>query len=156
MSETMLSVADVCEISGLTPKAINWLIAAGAVTPHVDGRPRQGKHRQYSLLQTLGLTVVARLRQQSLQGCNVKGATAILQAFENIDADWLEERFEKNETHLVTIRQNRPLMREKAGDRVDVRACWRHVQDQMRAISERLATEHITGRARGLALAAKD
>lgn len=144
----LFTKSDVMTITGMSSKRFRILVESGALAP-VAGGGTQGSHRQLTLMQVLGLTVVERMRA-TLRGCTNKGAQVIVAAFENVTPEWLEERFQRREVAWVMEHDGRPLLRERQPDRVDVQECWKHVQREIERI-QRESKPSTGGRVRGLA-----
>ena len=62
-----LSSGDVCEVAGVTLNVLDAWCTQGVVQPLAGGNGH-GKHREFSVMQTVGIALVVELRKQS-RGC---------------------------------------------------------------------------------------
>ena len=144
-----LSTADVLEATGLTPKAFQIWREAGAATP-AEGGQGHGNHARYSVMQTLGIAVAARLRSSD-RGCAMSYVRSVVEAFGGMKEEKLLEAFKNKKTHLASICQGKPILDGKSyDDWVDVQRTYLDVTRAIAKIEHRFR-HFVGGRGRGLA-----
>jgi hypothetical protein len=103
-------------------------VTAAAIVPGSgDG---SGNHRRYSVMGAVGVVVGARL-YNGPRSCVLSYVQRIVEAFAAMSEAGLLEEFARGNTHLVMIHQDRPLLRQKEYDWIDVQSAYGDLQAEM-------------------------
>ncbi len=106
---TWKTLKDKCKIDkiGMSEDAFRVLCEETNIKPKEGGKG-SGSHRKFSLMQAVGIMVVAKLRN-SERGCNLPYAEKVIQAFEAVDREWLEKQLRKSGKCFFGVHQGKPL-----------------------------------------------
>ena len=122
----MLSVKQVCELSGIEPQVLRNWIAAGLVKPTHHGDIGPGKGHEFSVVQSVGLCVVHQLRQTE-RGCVKSYISTLVEAFSNVTEQWLQTDFHNGQKYFVMVHYGKPLMHGDPRLGPDVEAIFQQV-----------------------------
>lgn len=139
----MLTVDDVCRVSGVEPQTLRNWVAAGLVVPAQPGTTARGQGHRFSTMQTVGLAVAEQLRRDE-RGCVPSYVGKVVQAFGAVTEDWLLVEFGRDRTHFVMPHQGRPVLAGKQYAWPDVRAVYERVRRAVEAKQVRQAAGRRT------------
>jgi DNA-binding transcriptional MerR regulator len=149
----MLTVEEVCEVSGLEPQTLRNWISRGLITPAQGGGVGRGKGHRFSVMQTVGLVVAERVRA-SEQGCVLSYVGKVVEAFAATTEKKLLQLFHQGRTHFVCSYHGKPVLQGPSQgptyDWVDVQATHKEVTQKVAEIERRLK-DQTGGRLWGLA-----
>jgi DNA-binding transcriptional MerR regulator len=128
----LLNSGDVHKITGVPMATIDAWCREGRVKPANEGNGT-GRQRVFSLMQVIGLAVVAELRKQE-RGCPPVYVGKIVDAFASMDETELQKRFAEGKTHLVMIHHGAPLLSGKQYDWLDVKSIHQNVTKAAKAM----------------------
>lgn len=123
----MLTVDDVCRVSGVEQQTLRNWVAAGLVVPAQPGTTARGQGHRFSSMQAVGLAVAEQLRRDE-RGCVPSYVGKVVQAFGAVTEGWLLAAFGEGRTHFVTPHQGRPVLAGKRYAWPDVRAVYERVR----------------------------
>lgn len=100
----MLTVEDVCEVSGLEPQTLRNWVSGGLVVPAERATRGPGGGNKFSVTQAVGLVVAEQLRRAE-RGCAPSYVAKVVAAFGAVTEAWLRAEFEEGRTHLAMVHQ---------------------------------------------------
>lgn len=143
-----LSTADVLEITGLTEDALRNWCEQEIVVP-INSGEGTGRHRRFSLMQTLGLAVGNAVRT-SERGCVLSYVQSVVTVFEALSEKKLQNHFDNGATHFQTVYGSRLILDGKRyADSIDVEGIYNGLKKKIVRLQK--APANATGRNRGLA-----
>jgi DNA-binding transcriptional MerR regulator len=141
------TTADVEEITGLTRGTFQRWCELKTIIPAAGGEGH-GNHRKFSLMQVIGLAIVAELRK-SERGCARNYVADVVRGFGEMQEEQLLKKFEMGSTHLLTVYGTNVIMDGNAhGDMVNVQRIYHSVKRKIEAIAQKQA--NTVGRSRGI------
>jgi hypothetical protein len=108
----LFTTGNVLAITGLSATMFDTWCRDGIVKA-VSGGDGHGSHRQFTLMQMVGIAVAVELRN-SYRGCAPKGVGIITDAFGGMTEEWLLAEFKKRKTHFVTTHHGKPVLTVEA------------------------------------------
>lgn len=112
--------------TGVTAGKFQQWCDDGLVVP-AGGGGTQGRPRTFTVIQTVGIVVAAKLRCGNT-GVTRKGIQNVCAAFGAVTEEWLKDQFARGRTHLITVYMGKPILREPAEyELVDVKKTYESV-----------------------------
>jgi DNA-binding transcriptional MerR regulator len=96
----MLTMEDVCELSGLPRPTLQEWINKGLVVPSSGSGRGPGNRYQFSPLQAVGIALGAALRRTS-RGCALSFVQELVEAFGGMPEEELRRRLAEGNTHFA-------------------------------------------------------
>ena len=121
---------DVCRIADLAQSTFDDWCRKGIFEPVEGGGEGHGSRRRFTLMQGLGVAVGNAVRQTE-RGCVLSYVGAIVEAFGAMTEKRLLRHFSKGETHFLMVRGDKPLLRSKQYDWIDVQRIYRDLKKQL-------------------------
>ncbi len=111
---------EVCELAGLSANVFNEWCVKGILIP-IDGGEGSGDHRRFTVMQTVGIIIGARLRA-SARSCALSFVKIVVEAFADMTEEELAEQFQQDHTHFSGfVHMGRPYLEmPKYDDMIDV------------------------------------
>lgn len=148
-----LTTGDVCEIASLDDATLNYWCRKDIVEP-ARGSKGHGYHRQFTLMQAVGIAFGAKVRRES--GAALSFVGLVVRFFGDMEEATLLKAFKQKRTYLFPVRPLglcAPWSGHQPGE-FDVKAIYDDVTEKVVQIERRLK-HHVGGRVRGLAGAGK-
>lgn len=122
----LFTTGNVLKITGLPANTFDAWCAGGHVKPFNDVAGT-GNHRQFSLMQVLGIVIAVELRNQE-RSCVLSYVASVVDAFSKLPEEDLLKRFKKGVTHLMVVYNGTIVMDGPLdGSMVDVQSCYKAV-----------------------------
>ena len=97
----LFTTGDVLRLTGLAPNTFDSWCREGVVQS-VSGGHGTGNHRQFSLMQVVGIMVAVEV-QNSERGCTLLYVHRVIEAFIALDEAELLKRFDEGLTHFLVL-----------------------------------------------------
>lgn len=149
MIERLLTTGDVCEATGISPKQLASWCDRGVVVA-LTGGGGQGRHRQFTPMQTIGIAVALAVHRTE-QSCVLDYCRQVVAAFSGLTEEKLLAMIEDRGRGFVGVHGGRVVLQGRDyPDWPDVQRIHRDVTKRIEKIERRLRHQR-GGRVRGLA-----
>lgn len=126
-------VAAIIAPTGLREKQFQGWVNQRFIRP-AEGGGAQGRTRLFTIMQVVGIGVMARLFM-SERGCDSSYIETVVDAFSKLDEGWLLKEFKAGRTELAAVHQGRPILDGKRPyDTVSVKDAYEAVMEYVQKV----------------------
>jgi len=104
-----LTIAEVCEVSGVKQQTLLNRISSELIEPTIRGGVGRGKGHEFSVTQVVGICVAEEVLR-SEHKCALSFVGVTVEAFGNVTESWLIRKFKEGDRFYLQPHYGKPLL----------------------------------------------